>query len=198
MRRNPRVIHRQAIWLNLQRYKAMRLLMYMTILGALMAGCRKDSGERIFDMLFPNITFEIPAGLNANFQQVFELPSVPSNIDTYLNDFAVDTAMIRAILPVSARLSSLDGAPFGYDFVEAISIRICDPAKSDCFDGEEVFYIDNLRGRGGQDIRLIPGLRNAKRDLVRQQFRLEVVFYFSYTTPFAVRSRLQLSFEALR
>jgi hypothetical protein len=180
------------------RYVDMMLIRYVVVLFLLMTGCRKDSGERIFEMLFPNITFEIPAGLNASFQQVFELPVVPSNIDAYLTEFSMDTAMIRAILPVSARLSSLDGAPFGYDFVEAISIRICDPAKADCFDGEEVFYIDNLRGRAGQEIRLIPGLRNAKRDLIRQQFRLEVVFYFAYTTPFAVRSRLQLSFEALR
>jgi hypothetical protein len=41
-------------------------------------------------------------------------------------------------------------------------------------------------------------LRNARRDLVRQHFRMEAVFFFAYTTPYSVRSRLQMSFEALK
>lgn len=176
----------------------MRILVYFSAFAVILAGCRKDSGERIFEMIFPNIAFEIPAGLNSNFQQVFEIPLVPTNIDVYLAENGTDTSLVRAITPFSARLTSLEGSAFDYDFVEAISVRICDPARSTCFDGDEVFYIDNLRGRGGQDIRLLPGLRNAKRDLVRKNFRLEVVFLFNSTTPYSVRSRLQMNFEALK
>ncbi len=176
----------------------MRMFLYVAAFILLGIGCRKDSGERIFDMIYPNILFEIPAGLNPNFQQVFEIPVVPTGIDAYLSENQIDTALIRAIVPFSARLTSLDGSAFDYDFVEAVSIRICDPIKPNCFDGEEVFYIDDLRGRGGQEIRLIPGLRNARRDLIRQNFRLEVVFFFAYTTPYSVRSRLQMNFEAVK
>ncbi len=161
-------------------------------------GCRQDTGERIFEMVFPNIQFELPAGLNPNFQQVFQIPLVPTGIADYLRENQTDTALIRAILPFAARLTSLDGSAFDYDFVEAVSVRICDPGRSNCSDGEEVFYIDNLRGRAGADIRLLPGLRNAKRDLVRSHFRLEVVFVFSYVTPYPVRSRLQMTFEAVK
>jgi hypothetical protein len=176
----------------------MRTLLYFSVFALLAAGCRKDNGERLFEMVFPNIVFEIPAGLNANFQQVFEIPVVFTNIDTYLAENGTDTALIRAISPFSARITSLEGSAFDYDFVEAVSIRICPSTRGSCFDGEEVFYIDDLRGRAGQDIRLIPGLRNAKRDLVLPQFRLEVVFLFAYTTPYAVRSRLQMGFEAVK
>lgn len=176
----------------------MRTVKIISILSILAFGCREDNGERIFEMFYPEIFFEIPAGLNSNFQQVFEIPLVASDIEDYLVANQTDTALIRAILPFSARLTSLDGSAFDYEFVEAVSIRICDPAKASCFDGEEVFYIDNLRGRGRQDIRLIPGLRNARRDLIRPFFRLEVVFAFAYPTPYSVRSRLQLSFEALK
>lgn len=176
----------------------MRVLLYFAIFALLIAGCRKDNGERVFEMFYPNITFDIPAGLNASFQQVFEIPLVPTNIDVYLAENGTDTSLIRAISPFSARLTSLEGSAFDYDFVEAISVRICDPARPNCFDGEEVFYIDNLRGRGGQDIRLLPGLRNAKRDLARSHFRLEVVFVFTNTTPYSIRSRLQMSFEAVK
>jgi hypothetical protein len=176
----------------------MNKLKHILILSVLVFACREDNGVRIFEMFYPNIFFEIPAGLNANFQQVFEIPLVASEIEDYLVANQTDTSLIRAILPFSARLTSLDGSAFDYEFVEAVSVRICDPSRPSCFDGEEVFYIDNLRGRGNQEIRLIPGLRNAKRDLARPFFRLEVVFAFAYPTPYAVRSRLQMSFEALR
>jgi hypothetical protein len=176
----------------------MRTAKILFILSILAFGCQEDNGERIFEMFYPEIFFEIPAGLNSNFQQVFEIPLVATDIEDYLVANQTDTALIRAILPFSARLTSLDGSAFDYEFVEAVSIRICDPVKPSCFDGEEVFYIDNLRGRGRQDIRLIPGLRNARRDLIRPFFRLEVVFAFAFPTPYSVRSRLQLSFEALK
>ncbi len=176
----------------------MRVVVYFSAFALMTVGCRKDGGERIFEMLFPNIVFEIPAGLNPNFQQVFELQVVPTSIDAYLSDFQTDTTLIRAILPLSARLTSLDGNAFGYGFMEAVSVRICDPVKPNCFDGDEVFYIDDLRGRAGQEIRLIPGLRNARRDLIRRNFRLEVVFVFNSTTPYSVRSRLQMNFEAVK
>ena len=176
----------------------MRAVLYLSIFGLLVSACRQDNGERVFEMVFPNITFEIPAGLNATFQQVFLIPLVPTNIDTYLAENGTDTALITAIAPFTATLTSLEGAAFDYDFVEGISIRICDPVKPACFDGDEVFYIDNLQGRGGQTIRLIPGLRNAKRDLIRRHFRMEAVFFFAYTTPYSVRSRLQMNFEALK
>jgi hypothetical protein len=176
----------------------MRILKFTFFLSFLVFACREDNGERIFEMFYPDIFFEIPAGLNSNFQQVFEIPLVASDIEDYLVANQTDTSLIRAIVPFSARLTSLDGSAFDYEFVEAVSIRICDPSKPSCFDGEEVFYIDNLRGRGNQEIRLIPGLRNAKRDLTRPFFRLEVVFAFAYPTPYSVRSRLQMSFEALK
>jgi len=176
----------------------MGAVLYLSIFGLLVSACRQDNGERVFEMVFPNITFEIPAGLNATFQQVFQIPLVPTNIDTYLAENGTDTALITAIAPFTATLTSLEGVAFDYDFVEGISIRICDPVKPACFDGDEVFYIDNLQGRGGQTIRLIPGLRNAKRDLIRRHFRMEAVFFFAYTTPYSVRSRLQMNFEALK
>ncbi len=163
----------------------------------LLISCQKDNRERIFEMFYPNITFELPAGLNAAVPWAFEQESISSNIAAYLRENNADTAIIAGINAVSARITSLDSG-FDYDFVEEVSIRICDEGRKICTPADEVFYIDDLRGRAGQTINLLPSLRNAKRHLTKGRFRLDVVFFFRYSTPYSVSSRLDMTFEAVK
>jgi hypothetical protein len=162
----------------------------------LAAACGKDQRERLFEMFFPNIDFEIPAGLSATLPRVFVLEELPTNIAFYLREHGTDTSVISAISPARARLFTLDN--LDYSFVEEISVRICPTTVPECTLADEVFYIDDLFGRAGRDIRLLPSLRNAKQVLSRNQFKLEVVFFFRFTTPYSVNSRLEMSFEAVR
>jgi len=171
---------------------------YLLVLGiGLFFSCQQDSRERLFEMVYPNITFELPAGLSNATPWAFEQESRSTNINFFLDNNAADTSVVEGILPLSARITSLDSG-FGYDFVEEISVRICEEGRALCTPADEVFYIDDLRGRAGQSVDLLPSLRNARRDLVRNRYRLEIVFFFRLSTPYSVRSRLDMSFEAVR
>jgi len=173
----------------------MRILLFFGIL--LLLGCQRDNRERLFEMVYPDIRFELPAGLSNATPWAFEQQSLSTNINFFLDNNATDTSVIEGILPFSARITSLDSG-FGYDFVEEISVRICEEGRALCTPADEVFYIDDLRGRAGQSIDLLPSLRNAKRNLVRNRYRLEIVFFFRLSTPYSVSSRLDMSFEAVR
>lgn len=165
------------------------------LLISLMFACTKDSGQRLFDMIYPDIRFTIPAGLNSFLPRVFEVPVMNSNIDFYLRENGMEVERIKAISPFSARLSALDN--FDYDFVREISIRVCPIGNEPCTPADEVFYIDNIQRRAGNRVDLLPTLRNARPMLTLDRFKLEVLFFFDTTTPYSVDSRLEMTFEAV-
>jgi hypothetical protein len=168
------------------------------LLLILSAACVRDSRERLFELVYPDVRFEIPAGLVASLPWAFERRSMPTNIGFFLQQNKVDTAVISVISPVSARIISLDGANFGYEFVEQVSVLICAEGPQPCTLADEVFYIDDLRGRARERIDLLPTLRNARRNLIQERFKVEVIFFFRTSTPYSVSSRMDMQFEALR
>ena len=170
-------------------------MIYLLLSAFLLFGCVKDNHIRLFDMVFPDIRFTIPAGLNSFLPRVFEVPVMNTNIDFYLDENNIQEEGLQAIRPFSARLSALDN--FDYDFVREISIRVCPVGNNPCTPADEVFYIDNIQRRAGDRVDLLPTLRNAKTMLTEELFKLEVLFLFDTTTPFSVESRLDLTFEAV-
>ena len=168
------------------------------ILTILMAwGCRDDDGEFVFEMVFPDINFEIPAGLGTFSSYVFEIDDMPSNIDFYLSANSLDTADIKAINPTFARIQSLDPG-VDFEYIREISIRVCPVGPEPCTAIDEVFFIDNFTLLEGDRIDLLPSLRNAKRDLAEENFKMEVVFIFNYITPYSALCRMDLNFQAVR
>lgn len=174
----------------------MKKLLSVWGLAILLVACTKDNRERLFEMAYPGIDFEIPAGLSNSLPRVFERDNQPTNIQEFVRQTGIDTAVISGIIPQTARITSLDN--LDYDFVEEVSVRVCPAGSAQCTMAEEVFYIDNLQGRAGRTIELLPSLGNAKRVLTKKSYRLEVVFFFRYTTPYTMRSRLDMTFEAVR
>ena len=175
----------------------MRILSIFFLLFILL-GCTKDNRVRLFEMVFPNIVFEIPAGVGGSaIPQVYELDNLQSNIRFYLNQSGLDTSVITGISPVAANLTAIDNNA-EYDFLREVSIRICPRGSATCSPAEEVFYIDNLIGREGTQLRLLPTLINARRMLVQDRFKLEILFFFRDITPTRIRTRLDMSFEAVQ
>ena len=160
-------------------------------------GCGKDNRDFIFEMVYPDINFEIPAGLGTFTAHVFEVPEMQSNIDFYLSNNSLDTSEIVAINPVFARIQALD-AGVNFEYIREISLRLCPTGPEPCTAIDEVFFIDNFTTLRGDRIDLVPSLRNAKRDLTEQEFKMEVVFVFNYITPYSVACRMDLNFEAVR
>ena len=163
----------------------------------MISACQKGERERLFEMVYPPVDFVIPAGLSASLPRVFEKDDLPSNIGFYLSERELSAEAIRSLDPFRARIVSLDNG-FDYNFVEEISVRICPARSQQCSPAEEAFYIDDLRARAGEQIELLPTLRNQKNVLTDDRFRLEIIFFLNSTSPFSVRSRFEMSFEAVR
>lgn len=174
----------------------MKKLCFFISAFCILTACNRDDRERVFEIIYPNLQFTLPVGLTAQTAWGYNLRSVPSNLKNYLRENNTDTAVIAAINPYSARITSLDG--FDYNFVEEISVRICSTDKSQCTTADEVFYIDDLRGRAGESVELLPTLRNVEKLLSQDNFRLEMVFFFRNTSTYSVQSKLDMAFEAVK
>jgi len=174
----------------------MMRILFLPLFLLLLLGCSKGERERLFEMTYPATDFDIPAGLSPSFPRVFERDDISTNIDFFLRENNLDTAQIARIQPFAARITALDN--LDYDFVREISVRICEAGSDQCQRSDEVFYIDRLDERIDDVIELLPSLGNAKPELTRDAFKLEVVFFFRFTTPYSVRSRLDMTFEAVR
>lgn len=160
-------------------------------------GCTKDNRIRLFEMFYPNIVFELPAGLSATFPRVYEIPAIATNFQAFLNNSGLNKDLIAGITPYSARISALDPG-LRYDFLREISIRICAIGNNPCTPADEVFYLDRIQRREDDRIDLLPTLRNVKPLLSGDGFKLEVVFFLESTSPYSIESKLDLFFEAIR
>ncbi|MFN7119050.1 MAG: hypothetical protein ACK4TA_19790 [Saprospiraceae bacterium] len=175
----------------------MKKYVFLIIIIYSFTSCSRESRERLFEVVYPNIQFNLPAGLTGSTPWGFARSSVSSNFNNLVKTYNTDTAVIAGVFPFSARITSLDG--FDYDFVEGVSVLMCSTSKAQCsLISDEVFYIDDLRGRAREQIELLPTEKNLEKLLSEGQFRLEVVFYFRQTTPYLVESRLDLVLEAAK
>ena len=174
---------------------------YLLIIGLILtSSCKGDQRVVLFDMIYPNIVFDIPAGLNASaIPQVLDLDNFQSNIDAYLQENNLSIEEIDAIRPSSATLTAINNEA-DYDFLGGISIRICPRNTESCREAEEVFYLEgrDLYQRAGSRVELLPTLINAKRQLQEQRFKLEVWLFLNEISPTRISSRLNLRFEAVR
>lgn len=159
--------------------------------------CRRDDRERLFELFYPNFQFTIPAGQSPVLPYAIGIRGVDSSIDFYLSENSTDTTVVEEISPLSAFIRSVDG--LDYNFLNSISVRICEDSDEPCRDADEVFYIDRLQqDRPDDRIRLLPGLRNARRHLIEQEYRLEVVFFMAFAPAFNYESTMDLTFGAFR
>jgi hypothetical protein len=175
----------------------MRYLTLLLLFPLVLISCKGDQRQKLFEMAFPNITFTLPAGLSGILPRVFELDNLPSNIAFYLKNASTDTTAISGILPTSATIYALD-ASTDFNFVREVSVRVCKAGSAVCTPADEVFYAENILNRSGGKIRLIPTEGNARRRLVKDRFKLEILFYIGNVSTFNVNSRMEMYFNAVQ
>jgi hypothetical protein len=177
--------------------RIMKQLIYLLFAVLIFATCRRDNRQPLFDLAYPNFRFTIEAGQNPILPGAYTVRGVATNIGFFLNQNNTDTSAISEISAYSATLRCLDG--FDYVFLDGISVRICEDDTENCTPADEVFYIDQLQRYPEDDrIDLLPGLRNAKRDLSRESIRLEIVVFFAFSPPANYASQLDMVFRAYR
>lgn len=157
---------------------------------------RGDNLNLAFEMEYPNIIFEIPAGLNTIESHFFLLKDIPTAKNFFFGDIPEED--IQAIVPSYARMTALDGNSIDYDFLFEVSVRICQPNKeSNCL--REIFYRDRIPNNVGNRLDLIPNDNNLKEILTQDDFTIEVVLKrLVSTSPTFINSRLEMGFEARR
>ncbi|HMQ50209.1 MAG TPA: hypothetical protein PKA00_22520 [Saprospiraceae bacterium] len=169
----------------------------VSFLILLALGCTKDNREKLFDLVYPNFRFNILAGTSTFPPGAYELRGVETDIDFYLSSHSVDSNLIFAMNPTIGTLTAENGIDF--DFLDAVSVRICEDTEEPCPISAEVFYREGLfQDRPGTRINLDPGLRNVRADLLRERYRLDIVVNFVYPPPFTVEARLDLGFQAVK
>lgn len=183
-------------WLKL---KVIFQKLLMISLGLLLFyGCDDDELDAAFVMNYPNLEFEIPAGLNTVESHFFVIRNIPTNRESFFGNFSPED--ISAIIPASARLVSLDGGNVDYDFALEISVRLCttEDGTEDCR-FNEIFYRDPVPENVGSEVGMIPNEQNVADFLTQDQFTVAVVLRRLVRPPVTfVRTRLEMRFEAKR
>lgn len=174
----------------------MKKLGTLLLVLLLFLGCRKERGERVFEMLYPNFTFTLPSGLSPFTAPTFAFNNEATSINLYLQQNNTDTSAISAINPFSAQITALNNTAF--DFLDEISVRICPAGIVECDAFDEAFYLDNMRNRVYTQIELLPSLRNFKPLLSGNSYRVEIVFKMNDFTPVTIDCKFDMSFEAIR
>jgi hypothetical protein len=169
-------------------------------LAFVLLACQRDGGVRVFDLIFPNILFDIPAGLSGGLPRVYTLDNIPTNIKAQLQSTGTDTTIITEIRPGTATMTALQNN-VDWSFLQEVTIRICRDGSRECSSTQEAFYYQILDNRRVLDrLLLTPSLPNARRTLINDRFKLEVIFQVrpGMVSPTAIRTRLDLSFQAYR
>lgn len=178
----------------------MRKICLFILLLFLLATCKKDKRERLFEILVPNITFEIPAGLSGGLPRVFALDNLSSSVVALAKNAGIDTATIVEIRPRAATLQAIQGNA-DYSFLQEVVIRVCRSGSNVCYATDEAFNIVYYDERKiGSRINLNPSLPNLRRTLIRDRYKLEILFYIKpgAVSPTAIPTRLDMVFEAVK
>ncbi len=163
----------------------------------LLVGCSKIEREQLFEIPYPPLDFTLPAGVPPTSLWVQDYPALTSAFTALAQQNGVDTALVAGVFPLRARLSSRDGTVL--DFFNSIQVLLCKAGTRECsLLGDEIFFIDQLLGRGDIIINLQPGLRNVKDEFGEEVIHLQLVFNFNRPTPGTIDCRFDMTFEAVQ
>ena len=175
----------------------MKKILPILLMIAVAFSCNRDNRERLFEMIYPNFRFNVIPGGASSLPRVAEFNSVATNFDFFLSQSNTNEEMITGINPYSARIYSLDGNDFR--FLHEISVRICPDGPDPCTPADEAFYIDRLQQtRPGEEVDLLPTLRNVKNQLSELTYKTEIIFYLAYPPPTAIEAGFDMTFEAVK
>lgn len=170
------------------------------VLGILFFGsaCQRDFvGDRLFEVTYPVIEFNIPAG-QPNFSTfVIAQPQVFTNFVDEINQANVTAEDIDNVSGLRARVTSLSGEDFGE--IERIELRVCTVGQSGgCDQFNLLFSVDDLFRRRQQTVNLNPGLRNFRELFVGNEIiRMELVISPGITTSQNIQARLEWAVQAV-
>ena len=174
----------------------MRFLLLAACL-LLFCGCpRSTLGERLFDITFPPVDFDIRAGQPSFRTFVIAQPGVTTGFNQALADRGLSADDVDIVSGVRARIVSLSGEDFRE--IERIELRVCPASATDCTYIDLLFSIDDLGGRRQQVVNLNPGERNFRNLFLQEEaVRVEIVVTPFNVTTQNIDARLEWTLGAL-
>jgi hypothetical protein len=175
----------------------MHKLLYFGLLASLLLfGCRQDRGDRLFEIIYEPIQFNLPAGLAFPNSWVLQQIPVDSRYAERLADTNTSPDEVTAVGGAFARLTAIDGNDFST--LSSVALRLCPVAEPACTEADEVFFLGDLFGRRQTVLRLNPGLRNVKALIESGEFQMELIVTPAASTADNIQCRLEYSLEVVR
>ena len=167
----------------------MRVLLVFFLLVFSFSSCT-DEAETLFEMDY-RVDYNIAAGLNTFETHFFELFNIPTNATNLLQANNLTDGAIEAILPKSARLSSVFLSD-DLDFIREISVRLI---NGDNQNQTEIFFRENIPLDTRDFVDLIPTLPNVKQLMLEDFHNLSIRMEFWEPTPTFLDVKLEFDFQ---
>ncbi len=171
-------------------------ILTLTLFLLLATGCRREGGERLFEIVYPPQEFELPAGVSFPNSWVVARQAIESRYNESLVQNGLSADEVLTVGGTFARLIALDGNDFRD--LQSVALRVCPAGPEPCTELDDVFFITDLFGRRNDVVRLNPTLINFKDVVEDGIFRLEVVMTPRGVTTATVRCRLEYGLQGAK
>lgn len=185
---------KQYSWFDFRFAKHMKYKYYigLLMLVILAPSCVRENGGRNFEMVYDNILFTMPAGLNPFEIHYFVLRDIPLNKVFYFEQNNVTDQTKWRIKPQAARLLSVFGS-VDYDFIEEAAVVLFTDDQPNL--NLELFFRNPIPLNQGPSLDLVPTLADIQSLLKTDKINLRVKLRLRAPTPEFVETFL--SFKLL-
>lgn len=171
----------------------MKNILFLFFAICLLSSCKKDKQKTLFLFPLQDIEFSIPPTASA-FQVHYVTKEVVTNHAGLFdaNDIAEDGEF--RIMPSEGSLNSIANN-LDYDFIEVMSVRICDEGDFSETCGTEIFWRQPVPFDVGSVLQLVPSDVDIKQYLLQDKVNIQVKFErLRDNPPQFVDTRLLLDF----
>ena len=160
----------------------------------LITSCKKDQDEILFLFPLQDVDFSIPPTASPFQVHYFNLENIVTNHEGLFSSNNVDANSDVRVVPMESSLNVLVGN-IDYDFIEQMSIRICDAGDVSENCGTEIFWRQPVPLNVGNILDLTPSDIDVKRYLTQEKVNIQVKLeLLRQNPPQFVETRLLLDF----
>lgn len=172
----------------------MKNILLLLLLPLLFSNCKKEENPTLFDIPLPNIDFEIPPTASSFEVHYFNINNVVTNKEGLFSANNISESDAVAIVPKTGSLRSITNN-IDFEFIEQMSIRICDEDDLSQNCGTEIFWRQPVPNNVGSILDLVPSDIDIKQYLLQEKVNIQVKLErLRANPPQFVETRLVLDF----
>lgn len=173
----------------------MQKILFTLLAICLLSACKKNDPDFLFTIPLQDNDFAIPPTASSFQVHYFNIDNVPTNGAELFSTNNISTSDANAILPQTGRMTVLVGNA-DYDFIEQMSVRICDAGDFSENCGIEIFWRQPVPIGVGSILDLVPSDQDIKQYLLQDKVNIQVKLeQLRNNPPEFVETRLSLDFS---